>query len=147
VIFRQTKPAGNWKGVVSLGRYAPADPATYFWTYFHKTGGIFNGYSADGRGADQNLDSSGNPLGDPTMNELVEKMYAEFDDKKRQEIGYELQRYHAKMNYLPCYPGGANTVYVGWPAVSNRLVWQSLAFDHPYRYEWLDETKAPIKKA
>jgi ABC-type transport system substrate-binding protein len=146
VIYRATEIKGNWKGVVSLGRYAPADPATYYWTYFHKTGGLFNGYSADGRGADRNLDSSGNPMGDPTMNDFVEKMYAEFDEQKRQALSADLQRYHAKMNYLPHYPGGANTIYVGWPVVQNRQVWQSLAFDNPYRYEWLDETKAPLNK-
>jgi len=43
--------------------------------------------------------------------------------------------------------GGCNTLFVGWPAVENRLGWQSGGLSHFYRHIWLNEAKAPIKKA
>jgi ABC-type transport system substrate-binding protein len=157
--FRNTNPAGNWKGVVSAVRYGPTDPVTHLFAYYHRNGGLFGGYSASGVGAAANAEpdpaggkfSDGSPLqvgkGDPEMNTAIEKMYAEFDEKKRQSLVHDFARYNAKMNYLPMYPGGAATLAVGWPAVENRLGWQSGNLDHFYRYIWLNDQKAPLKRA
>jgi len=157
--FRNTNPLGNWKGVVSGVRYGPTDPVTHLFSYYHSNGGLFGGYSANGVGASKNAEpdpkgakfTDGSPLlvgkGDPEINSRIEKMYNEFDEKKRQQMVLEFSQYQAKMNYLPMYPGGAATPYVGWPAVENRLGWQSGNLDHPYRYIWLNDQKPPFKKA
>ena len=157
---RATNPAGDWDAVMSVVRYVPPDPVTYMFAYLDKDGGLFGGYSGESNlGAGANTSGTdpvrtaadGKPLilgkGDPTMNALIDKMYGEFDEKKRLELIFEAQRYHAKMFYAPDYPGGCNTLFVGWPAVENRLGWQSGGLSHFYRHIWLNEAKAPIKKA
>jgi ABC-type transport system substrate-binding protein len=157
--FRNTNPWGNWIGVLSTARYVPPDPVTYFFHYLHKDGGFFGGFSGEaGIGALANSEPSpdkkftdGSPLriskGDPAMTALIDKMYAEFDEKKRLELIHEAQRYAAKMVYYPDYPGGANSLFVSWPAVENRRAFRSGGLSNPYRHIWLNDQKAPLKRA
>ena len=140
-----TTPPLNYKEVISGIRYGPTDPVTHLQFYYHPSAG--NNYSPDGKPTTVNVDASGNGLGDPTMNKMVEAMYGEFDEKKRQAMVADLARYNAKMFYHAMYPGGANSPAVGWPAVENRRGWISGNLDHTYRYIWLNDQKPPFKKA
>jgi hypothetical protein len=79
-------------------------------------------------------------------------MRLEFDDKKRQAIGNDLQRYLGEKQYFIAFPGGANGFDLAWPAVRNRGVYLGdgarpvSASPTGNATLWLDKTKAPFAK-
>ena len=79
---------GNWVGLVTGIDSGGPDPGSYLHQHYHKDGGRFLGYSADGSGA--------TTAGDPFMNDTIEKMMTEFDEKKRQDLAKEFSKYFAK---------------------------------------------------
>lgn len=138
-IITNASPPGNFSGTsTGLDPTAP-DPATYLYALYHKSGGTFRGYNPNSTGASAD--------GDPFMNDLIDKMLVEFDEKKKMQMVFDFQRYHAKMNYRPRYGGGANTILATWPALQNQGVWIGDGFKREWTHEWLDPTKAPLNKA
>ena len=86
---------------------------------------------------------------------MTSAMRLEFDDKKRQELGNEIQRYLGEKMYFIAFPGGANGFELAWPAVRNRNVYRgdaarpigpSGATGTGNGTVWLDKTKAPFTK-
>jgi len=130
-----TRSWGNWVGLRTGIDSGGPDPASYIHQMYHKDGGRFLGYNPNGVAS---------PDGDPTINELVEKMRTEFDEKKRIELAHEFQRYHAKTAYRFRYPGGATTISLWWPAVQNLGVWVGESFKRVWTNEWIDQTKPPF---
>jgi ABC-type transport system substrate-binding protein len=105
----------------------------------HKDGSLFGGFNTGSAGASKD--------GDPYVNDLIEKMLTEFDPAKRQSMAWDFQRYHAKMNYKPRYPGAATQLAITWPAVQNLYTWRGYTLSGAFAYEWIDDTKAPLKKS
>ena len=60
------------------------DPGTYLYQLYHRNGGNFYGYNPNSTGA--------SPEGDPLMNDLIDKILVEFDEKKRMALAYDFQR-------------------------------------------------------
>ena len=134
---------GKHDGFAFRPRSGAPDIGDQLYSRFNKNGTFYQGFSADG---------SSSFAGDPQMDDLTLKMRREFDTKKRVQLAYELQRLEAKQQYFPYFPGGANTLKIAWPCVANLGVYNGIAGTggsgrDELAYYWLDETKAPFKKA
>jgi ABC-type transport system substrate-binding protein len=134
-IYRNpNKPQGDWSGIAYTGRYSPFEPSQFLRGYFSPASNRWIGASPTGPWPSK--------TGDPTMNDLLDKLFKEFEEKKRLEYFHEFQRYHAKMNYLPLYPGGATYPVLSWPAYQNELVYRGDLVSINV-YNWIDKTKPP----
>ena len=71
----------------------------------------------------------------------------ELEIKKRIGLVQDLQRYNAAKQYSTLLPGGAASLNLAWPIVRNRGVYRVGLHWPLNHFEWLDETKAPLKKA
>ena len=107
----------------------------------HKDGAFYKGMSPDGKNV-QN--------GDPKINELAEKIKAEFDLNRQADLVHEEVRYFTGQAYDIPQPSSAKSFGVWWPAIDhlnafsngvspniwteNRLPW------------WIDASKPPLGK-
>ena len=143
-----TTPPGDFVGTtVGIDGGGSHHPAQYIKNHYAKGGFFWPG---------SNPDSSGpSAEGDRTINDFAAKMALEFDNKKLFELGYEFQRYVAKYNYRPRYPGGDFTVQnngqtgefgVVWPVLQNHAVWAGNSVIDYWVNLWVDETKPPVNK-
>jgi ABC-type transport system substrate-binding protein len=137
-IYRDSE--GQFSGIgYKSGPAAPASEASarLINDYYSKSATTRYGYDVKGVG-----DNSG----DPFVDQKLEAAKGEFDDNKRKQIVFELQRYLAKSQYAIRSPGGASKFTLVWPAVKNYGVFNS---DQPTRLLnktwWLDQTQAPFK--
>jgi peptide/nickel transport system substrate-binding protein len=144
--FRQkySQGKGDFSGLSYVNLFsAGIDPSAWLFRYFNAKGSFFYGFDADGSAAHK---------GDARLDDLTTKMRLEFDEKKRMELGYEIQRHVAGKMYFIAFPGGANGFDLAWPAVRNRMVY----VDDVARpvgvttttngAAWLDKTKPPFTK-
>ena len=113
------------------------DAVTYYSWRFHKTGQVFLGHDAAGRG---------DGAGDPQVDGPIEAARREFDTNKRMAIIHDLQRYLAKAQYCVPIPGFADSYALAWPAVGNFFVWDGDKRGDNYSW-WIDDTQAPLKRA
>jgi ABC-type transport system substrate-binding protein len=131
---------GNFDGmtyrVVGIGGFV--DIGEKVFAEFNTKGGpIFIGFDPEGKGT---------RAGDPRTEEMTDKMRSEFDTKKRIALVQDLQRYNAAKQYSTLLPGGAAGLNLAWPIVRNRGVYRVGLHWPLNHFEWLDETKAPLKK-
>jgi ABC-type transport system substrate-binding protein len=129
-----TLAKGDFDGMCYVPAVGPPDPGEYLSAHYHTNGTWFNGFDPDG---------ALTRAGDPWMNKTIEEMRREFDEKKRIALAHEFQRYDAKTTYFTRWPGTANGFDLAWPAISNRLTYRG---GLRYTDEWIDDTKAPLKK-
>jgi peptide/nickel transport system substrate-binding protein len=107
--------------------------------YAAASGASFYGFDAGGKG-----DASG----DPHVESSIRKAQSELDTEKRKSIVHDLQRYLGQKQYAVRWPGGATSFVMAWPALQNFRVWTGSRDSHiTLLHWWLDETKAPNKKA
>jgi ABC-type transport system substrate-binding protein len=140
--YRDTK--GEFEGV----SYKSGPPATssdpvgqHSFFYYSKAGVSFYGFDAAGKG-----DHSG----DPHVDQTIEKAQQELDNEKRKSLMLDLDRYLAQKMYAINGLGGASGFSLVWPAVQNYRVWRgggSNTTRVENAYWWIDDTKAPLKKA
>ncbi len=135
---------GNYEGILyRAGAVTSADAVDYFvWRYWSKAGPTSGALGMD-------INGKGDNSGDPEVDTMIEKAAAEVDVKKQTAILGDLQRYLAKMQYSVSRPGTASGFDLAWPVVGNFRVFQgdSRAINNHYYTTWVDDTKAPIKKA
>jgi peptide/nickel transport system substrate-binding protein len=105
--------------------------------FYSKSGPNFLGFDANG---------GNTQAGDPKVDEIFNKARGEVDEKKRKALLQELQNYLAKTQYGIRWPGGSSGLQMAWPVIQNFNVFHLDNRDPPYNW-WLDETKAPLKKA
>jgi peptide/nickel transport system substrate-binding protein len=117
---------------------APEPTGQLVYDYHSKASTGWYGFDASGKGD--------NAAGDPALDAMLDKATAEFDPAKRKEIVYEIQKYLGKPQYGIRWPGGATGFLLAWPALQNFNVWQNDPRRESVR-EWIDDTKAPLKKA
>jgi ABC-type transport system substrate-binding protein len=136
--FSQTN--GNFEGITfrvpGIGGFV--DICEKLYAEFNSKGGpIFMGFDVNG---------SGSRTGDPMTDDLTSKMRTEFDTKKRIALTHDLQRYNGQKQYSTILPGGAAGLSLAWPVVQNRFVYRTGLHWPANHFEWLDETKPPLKK-
>lgn len=133
---------GNWDGMGFVTIRGAGDTGVAFNSYYHPTGGIFPGFDPDGKS------SFG---GDASVTQIVEKINSEFDQQKRYALAHEFQRYDAKKQYFPAFPGGASGFTLAWPALQNFEVFKQVedsgGSNEDEALFWIDETQPPFKKA
>jgi ABC-type transport system substrate-binding protein len=135
---------GNFEGVAYRSGPPPtsSDPVGVltFW-YYSKAGTSFLGFDGAGKG-----DGSG----DPQVDAEIKKAQQEFDTAKRKTITQDLDRYLAQKMYVLQGLGGASSFTLAWAAVQNFEAFKG-ANQNTNRVQnmnwWLDDTKAPLKKA
>ena len=117
---------GQFEGVSARTDSAPDDPTLNLFGHYNTKGAQF-------QGNDANLEN------------LTTKMLREFDTKKRQAIGHEIQQYDAKMSFFPLM-GGASAFQLWWPVVRNVFVWQG-GSNRTNATHFIDESKPPLSRA
>jgi len=130
-----------------FGATSSADPLDfYIWRYWSKSGPTSGSLGFGGQDG-----SLGDQSGDPDVDSLIEKGYAELDPAKRNAIIHDLQRHLARQQYGVSRPGTASQFILAWPALGNAQVFQgdsrcnpAGAPGGPYTW-WVDDTKAPLK--
>jgi len=134
---------GQHEGVlIALGAVTSPDPVDYYvWRYYSKSGGTSGAIFGDV--------GSGTGAGDPKVDDMIEKAKAELDAAKQKTILQDLQKYLGGMMYTVGSPGNATTYDLAWPAVGNHLAFQqdSRSITSYYYNWWIDDTKAPLKRA
>jgi ABC-type transport system substrate-binding protein len=115
------------------GTFDPVSELSTFW--WSKGGTTFHGFSTNGRN-----DMSG----DPQIDSLIEKARLERDTEKRRTLVYDVQRSLAKSVFALYPPGSATGFSVAWPCLANFRVYQGGRLND---HLWVDDTKAPFKKA
>jgi ABC-type transport system substrate-binding protein len=134
---------GQHEGVlIALGAVTSPDPVDYYvWRYYSKSGATSGAIFGDV--------GSGAGAGDPKVDDMIEKAKSELDAGKQRTILQDLQRYLGGMMYTVGSPGNATTYDLAWPAVGNHLAFQqdSRSITSYYYKWWIDDTKAPLKRA
>jgi hypothetical protein len=79
-------------------------------------------------------------LADATLDQMLDAQRAEFDEAKRQELGYDIQRYlldnvQAKLDWV-----GDIAMWAQWPYRRNRRVQPWFGESFLLANEWLDST-------
>jgi peptide/nickel transport system substrate-binding protein len=141
----------------STGRYKPGDgfsglavvPDRNFVTVAVQ---LFNHWNIGG-GSHRGAGVEGRPVqeGDPKLQDLTVKIIREFDRNKQVSLVHELSRYVTERSYYVPRPSSAKLFSLWWPAVGNVGAYRSApnagTWVDTRQNWWIDETKAPIKKA
>ena len=133
-----TLARGNFEGLSNIQDSGPADLGAYLFSHYHPNGALFMGFSHDGKSTF---------AGDPYLTDLCQKLRREFDSESRIAMAKDLQRYEAKMQYYPRYPGGSTSFRLAWPALRNYQVFLSESAEGMIaaeRFHWIDPTRAPL---
>jgi ABC-type transport system substrate-binding protein len=138
-IPRYRDGGGRYEGVAFTSIFVPAGSGRLgLFSVFNTSGGSFRGWSKSGRTFD----------GDPFLNDLTNKILAEFDNEKVKDLALELQKYESEYFYQPRIMGAAKTLDLSWPAISNWNMWDTGSItDSQFTTLWIDDTKPPLKPA
>jgi ABC-type transport system substrate-binding protein len=123
--FRNNK--GKFSGMAFIFDTGESDPANDLYSHYHPAGSRYFGPEG----------------GDKTMSEMLDKMVAEFDNKKRQDLAHDVLRYEGGRMFQP-RPGGASGFRITWPALRNKDVWRDENQGRYLSTLWLDQTKRPF---
>jgi ABC-type transport system substrate-binding protein len=135
---------GFFDGIAFRLTPVPAEPGDGLYALYNKSGSLNYGFDAEGKGV---ASKDGPFLGDPTCDDLTQKLRTEFDNDKRIEYAHELQRYLGKMQYFHHALGSATGFNVAWPTVRNFSVFNGLAWGFLWKRFWIDDTQPPLKRA
>jgi ABC-type transport system substrate-binding protein len=135
---------GFFDGIAFRLTPVPAEPGDGLYALYNKSGSLNYGFDREGKGV---ATKDGPFMGDPTCDDLTQKMRTEFDNEKRIEHAHELQRYLGKMQYFHHALGSATGFNVAWPSVRNFSVFNGLAWGYLWKRYWVDDTQPPIKRA
>ncbi|HEU5402938.1 MAG TPA: ABC transporter substrate-binding protein, partial [Terriglobales bacterium] len=105
----------GFNGIVHLANPTLPTVVSHLYTFCHKDGGRFHGFTPDGN----------NPqLGDPKLNSDIEKLKLEFDHQKQISMVQDIARYFTGYSYYVPRKAQIPLVEVIWPAVQNYGVLQ-----------------------
>jgi len=129
----------GYNGVIyGAEKVYPSVPSQLFGT-MHKDGALFHGMTPDGR----------NPhLGDPRVNDMIEKIKLENDRSRQQDLVHDLIRYMTGQAYNIPRPATSKNFNVWWPVIGNLGVYPTYAGGQeriePSWHWWIDSTKPPV---
>ena len=123
------------------GRSWGSVPGQLFGT-MHKDGSIFHGMTVDGRNPE---------LGDPKVNDLTERIKAEYDSNKQKDLVHDLIRYVTEEATALAKPSTAKDYTLTWPALANFGVYTTYpsgarAAETMINW-WIDPSKPPLARA
>ena len=138
--FAEGKKKGFNGFMYALERTYPT-VATQLAATLHKDGERFHGLTPDGRSAH---------LGDPRLNDMVDKVKVEFDMKKQQDMVHEVIRYVAQKAYNVPATYARLAFDLSWPVIGNYGVYRTYNSGSTVGESrlnwWIDDTKAPLGK-
>ena len=134
--------AGTKKGFggITMGQERPyGTVALLVYGSLHKDGAYYKGMTPNGL----------NPQnGDPTVNDLAEKIKREFDVEKQKTLTHELIRYFTGQSYYVPQPSQVKGLSAYWPAIGNLGVFSNgvspNVWAERYINWWIDTSKAPF---
>jgi peptide/nickel transport system substrate-binding protein len=133
------KLGDGFEGVAVVPERSYGTAAIQLYNQFHKAGGAFRGMAVEGG---TTID------GDPVLNDLAEKITAEFDVPAQQALVHELARYATEASYYVPRASVAKVFTVWWPAIGNVGAYSSYAnsafWIDQRRNWWIDDSKAPL---
>ncbi|HWO72288.1 MAG TPA: ABC transporter substrate-binding protein [Dehalococcoidia bacterium] len=135
---------GFFDGIAFRLTPVPAEPGDGLYALYNKNGSLNYGFDPEGKGVPS---KDGPFLGDPTCDDLTQKIRTEFDNAKRIQYAHELQRYLGKMQYFHHALGSATGFNVAWPVVRNFSVFNGLQWGYLWKRYWIDDTQPPLKRA
>lgn len=137
---------GFFEGIAYRLQPGASDPGDQMYAEYNKGGSQYYGFDPDGKGI-ASKDAS-TFAGDPTCDDLTNKMKSEFDDAKRKSYAHELQKYLGKLQYKHLGLGASTGFQLAWPAVRNWRVLQGINdWGQIWASYWVDETLPPNKRA
>jgi len=132
----------GFNGVVHLADPAVPTVASFLFTFAHKNGGRFHGVTPDGKNAH---------LGDPKLNDLIDKMRIEFDRAKQVDLSHEIQRYFTGQAYYIPRAATVKLLTLTWPSLGNMGVFQPSPGENQWGernvHWWVDQSKPPFVPA
>jgi ABC-type transport system substrate-binding protein len=139
--FRDSR--GFFDGIAFRLTPVPAEPGDGLFAIYNKNGSLNYGFDDQGKGV---ATKDGPFNGDPTCDDLTQKMRTEFDNAKRIQYAHELQKYVGKQLYFHHALGASTGFNVAWPVLRNFGVFNGLAWGYLQKRLWIDDTQAPLKK-
>jgi ABC-type transport system substrate-binding protein len=132
----------GYAGILAKGGGGWASLEAMLFGLLHSDGSIHHASSPDGK----------NPhLGDPKVDSMIDAMRQEFDTPKRRAIISDYRRYVTQQSYYIIKPSTSKGYEVFWPIIRNVGVYNTMPPANQasgvQSYWWIDETKAPVKKA
>ena len=118
-----------------------SDPGDQLYMYFNRGGSIYYGFNPDGTGLTSNDPSTF--LGDPTCDDLTDKLRLEFDQDERIRLAHEVQKYIAGQQYMLYYPASSSNFQLSWQAVKNWRVYQTGDWGQYWPTLWIDPSLPP----
>jgi hypothetical protein len=103
----------------------------------HKDGSAFHGMTPDGRNAH---------LGDPKVNDMVDRIKRETDRPSQVKQVHELTRYMTEQAYYIPRPSTSKPLSLWWPAIGNVGVDRNYPGGSVNRHWWVDASKAPLNR-
>jgi ABC-type transport system substrate-binding protein len=135
--------AGDKKGYngVSIQAERPyASAVNLMLSSWHSAGGAFHGLTPNGQNGFG---------GDPKLDQMIEKIANEFDQKSQVSQTHEVIRYMTGQMYMIPRPVANRSYELWWPAVANlglkeRWAGNNAIWTEQYQDLWIDQTKAPF---
>jgi hypothetical protein len=108
----------------------------------HPSGSHFGGGTPDGRNA---------KMGDPKVNDTIQKIKLETNKQRKQAMVHDLNRYFSGQVYQIPRQGQVKALTLSWPVIGNMGVYTRPLNGNIQTEEalhwWLDDTKPPLKPA
>jgi ABC-type transport system substrate-binding protein len=135
--------SGNgYSGAVLRASSAAATIDQFLNRQHHPSGSHFGGGTPDGRNA---------KMGDPKVNDAIEKIKLETNKQRKQSMVHDLNRYFSGQVYQIPRPGQVKALTLSWPVIGNMNVYTRPLNGNVQTEEalhwWLDDSKPPIKPA
>jgi ABC-type transport system substrate-binding protein len=135
--------AGDKKGYngISVQAERPyASAVNLMASSWHSTGAAFHGLTPNGQNAF---------AGDPKLDQMIDKIANEFNQKAQIELSHELIRYMTGMSYMIPRPVANRSYELWWPVIANqgikeRWAGNNAVWTEQYIDWWIDQTKAPL---
>ena len=139
--FRDSR--GFFDGIAFRQTPVPAEPGDGLYAIYNKNGSLYYGFDDQGKGV---ATKDGPWPGDPTCDDLTQKMRTDFDNAKRIQYAHDLQKHVGKQQYFYHALGSASGFNVAWPVMRNFSVFQGLQWGYLQKRFWIDDTQAPLKR-
>jgi ABC-type transport system substrate-binding protein len=128
----------DFGGVVHRAGRAWPSIGHFLSAFTNPAGSHYHGASVDGKNMDQ---------GDAKLNDLVQKIIGEFDQKRQNDLIHEVTRYYTGQVYSISRPSNTPGYLLNWPVIGNLGVNSTFvggAVTDPWLNYWIDATKAPL---
>ncbi len=131
----------GFSGVLYAAEKSYPTVASQLYATMHRDGAVFHGMTPDGREAH---------LGDPKVNDLIEKIKLETERARQQGLVHDLVRYATGQAFNIPRPAATKNFNVWWPAIGNLGVYRTYPGGNPVVetqvQRWIDTSQPPANR-